>query len=726
MRMVPAVVLVCVMVLSAGVFVSWDPGPRTTSTGIEPPGLPGGGDPGVTSGFGSPSGGPVATGVCGVSPDPYLNAPRHASTAKVGSVTHMVWEQVLARGGLPEICYANDAGGGNLGVGNGRNPARRVTDTPFASVWPTIAWDSASGILYVSWVEIVLDRGPSNHADYSVNARRLAASDDSFFTEMVYPHDLAYLGVWNRDVSALEDPDLVERALGPAVHFRLNVQAGELRIGNASHRHGNPYGHVNFIVDMDGDGIADFSETSGLTGYKTDWKRVDTDGDGIWDLWEIQHGLDPIFDQQKDCVRLKICDLLREGILFFLDLDGDGLSAAAEGLDYPVTTEVAAFPHGAYAEYRFWPKVSGNYSLVLRTQQRTFSAIGPCDTVAINVTVGGFAAGTLTQPWVDSSTWTWTTSSVPPFYLAADTAADVRLTVAFDPPACGQAILAVIRALAVDWLKLELSTNRAELDYKDADDFTTEALVMVSTEEMTIHLDPGQKDVLFELDSMAGHDFVPRVLNEVIDAYSDYNIIANFKIDETGLSATGTVSSLSFDWPPTSTDESSVYLSAHRNPALSAYVHVMNVHYIAGAGGIAEQSAPGDPASLGGVLLADQNVIDGTSAGSTLRFERRLALFLHETGHALGSHHETAGAALIDPVVDTGGVDICNQYNVMGWSYCSAEDKVLHGTGNTNRRFGSTTLIGRPRWSIESANLFNFGALLSVQVGNNMAGMLFV
>ncbi len=703
----------------------WDVGPRMTSTGAGTTAPPVGGNPGIAPESESPLGGPVATGVCGVSPDPYLNGPRHASAVKVGSVSHMVWEQVLARGGLPEICYANDAGGGNLGVGNGRNPARRITDTPFASVWPKIAWDSASAILYISWVEIVLDHGPPGHVDYSVNARRLAASDDAFSTEMVYPHDLAYLGVWNRDVSALEDPDLVERALGPAVHFQIDVEAGEVRFGDGIQGRRPPSGRPMLIADMDRDGIQDSVEALGTLGYKTDWKRPDTDGDGIWDLWEILHFLDPIINQEKDCARLKVCDLIREGILFFLDLDGDGLSATAEGLDYPVTTEVAAFPHGAYAEYRVWPKVSGNYTLVLRTQQRTFSAIGTCDSVAINVTVGGSAAGTLTQPWVDSSTWTWTTSSVPPFYLPADTAADVRLTVAFDPPPCGEAILAVIRALAVDWLKLELSTNRAELDYKDADDFTTEALVMVSTEELTIHLDPGQKDVLFELDSMAGHDFVPQVLNEVIDAYSDYNIIANFKIDETGLSATGTVSTLSFDWPPTSTDESSVYLSAHRNSALSSYVHVMNVHYIAGAGGIAEQSAPGDPAPFGGVLLADQNVLDGTTS-PTLRFQRRLALFLHETGHALGSHHEKADAALLDPVIDPGGVDICNQYNVMGWTYCSAESTALNGIGNTDRRFGSTILIGRPRWSIESANLFNFNALLSVQVGNNMAGMLFV
>ena len=701
--------------------------PATGASGGTTGGSAGGGT--TATGGGTPGTDVTGGGTCGVAPD---SGGRHVSTVRVGSVVHMVWEQPVVPGGLPEICYANREDSPNFGLHNPSLVARRVTDTTYASVLPEIAVDPISGMLYVSWVELVREEEVTGHADYNLNAVRLAASDDAFLTVSTYPRDLVYI---QGNVAKAAHGDTVGETLGGGdAHFQLDVRDSEVRFGDGLNGHRPPTGTPILIVDMDGDGIRDSWEVTGKLGFVTSWKRADTDADGIPDLWEIERGLDPTFDQTPICDKLRICDIIRRGILLYLDLDGDGLSAYAEGLGYPVTTEVAGFPTGGTATYRFWPKVAGNYSLLLRTQMRTYFAVGSCTSVSLTATlIGGGLIGTFTLPWADGPQ-PWTVQDAGALYLAQDAAADVRVNVTFDPPSCADSKVAILRLFALDWLKLELIGNRAELNYKDAGDFSTKAMLEVSVEDMTISLDPDQKDVLFELDSMAGHDFQWRVLEEVIDAFSDWNIIAHFKVDETdlptgastGVAGAGTVATLSFAWPPTSTDESSVYLAAHRNPALSAYVHVMNVHDIAGAGGIAEQSAPGDPAPLGGVLIADQWIIDNAPSNPTLLFERRLADFVHEVGHALGSHHEVPGATLIDPVIDPGGVDICNQYNVMGWTYCSLEDKALRGTGNTNRRFGATSTIGRPRWSIESVNLFNFGAQLSVQVGNNMAGMLTV
>lgn len=66
----------------------------------------------------------------------------------------------------------------------------------------------------------------------------------------------------------------------------------------------NPY-----APDTDGDGLSDYAE---LFVHGTSPLTTDTDGDGIPDGWEVQHGLNPRFNDASD------------------DLDGDGLSNLAE------------------------------------------------------------------------------------------------------------------------------------------------------------------------------------------------------------------------------------------------------------------------------------------------------------------------------------------------------------------------------------------------------------
>ena len=61
--------------------------------------------------------------------------------------------------------------------------------------------------------------------------------------------------------------------------------------------------------DTDGDGLADWEESTGSFGFLSDWNMSDTDGDGVNDLDEILNLTDPS----------NPCDNL-------LDSDGDGLN----------------------------------------------------------------------------------------------------------------------------------------------------------------------------------------------------------------------------------------------------------------------------------------------------------------------------------------------------------------------------------------------------------------
>lgn len=69
------------------------------------------------------------------------------------------------------------------------------------------------------------------------------------------------------------------------------------------------YGTDPLNPDTDGDGLSDYDE---LFVYGTNPLLADTDGDGLPDGWEIQHGLNPRFNDAAE------------------DLDGDGLSNLAE------------------------------------------------------------------------------------------------------------------------------------------------------------------------------------------------------------------------------------------------------------------------------------------------------------------------------------------------------------------------------------------------------------
>jgi len=647
---------------------------------------------------------------------------------------HVVWQERFE--GQSDVCYAR--GPGELGLGSDRNPAVRITDTPSDSVSPRIAIDAASGLAYVAWIEeihrhslgtVPVDTG----VPYEV--LMYTASDPSEPTAM-----------WTGGQAIADGGGKLQRWFVEESHYTgVRQQQGRVRTDT----------DWNGEFDTDGDGIKDSDEVLAVLGHRTLWWKADTDDDAIPDLLEITYVLDPVVPVTKQypgCFPRgtdKVCDVIFGLLCIVVDLDDDGFSMCGEGQDFPVTTEVAGFTHGGSATYRFWPKVDGTYNLVLRTEMRTYSTAAACTSVSVAITADGASVGTWTRPWDDTNP-PWSAEVAASFAVSgivftavtASQAVDVGLTVAFDPPACGDAILSVQRQLALDWLKLEISTDRSEVNYKDADDFTNvppppSFLVGITTEDMVIQLDPAQGDLLLELDSMAGHGFLPKVLNEAINLFSDHNIILNYKVSETGLPLTevvkpgaGDVSTMVSDWPVTSTDETSLYLAAHRDTALQAlrYVHVVNVHR--GECGMAEQGALGDGPELSGIMLYDQDFIDdfcglGTVAdGISDLFSLRLVALVHELGHVFNTAHEkTTGT--VHPVIDSGGFDTCNAYNLMvGGGYCivaSLFAKELTGTGNSDRRFGATAAIARPRYSVETVGQFDFTSLLSVEAANNLA-----
>ena len=637
---------------------------------------------------------------------------------------HKAWQEPF--GDQFDVCHA--AKPGEMGLGSDRNPAYRLSKSVAESLGPQIAFDAASGIAYVAWTEVypegLLDEGKV------LGTILYTASDLTGSPPMwTRPQVLAGGGCSLRSLAVSNSRWDLEGNTGPHPLF-----------GDAPCTPGSLQGRF----DTDGDGISDADEVNAVLGFRTAWHDPDTDFDFIPDLLEIQNALNPLIDVQIEFPLCfggstggpAICKFILNLLCLVVDVDGDGFSTCEEGQNYPVTTEVALFAHAGTATYRFWPKGNGLHNLVLRTQQRTYTRV-PCPglNVTIETTADGSPVGTFTRAWTDSGTPPWSEDTVASLDLlginfnavSASQSVDIQLTVTFDPAACGTSILSVERQLALDWLKVELASNRAEVNHKDADDTIAKSpsasVFSVVTEDMAILLDSQQKDLLLELDSMTNHAWVAGVLNEVINAYSDANIVLNYKVDETGLPDTGDDAQLSGD--ADSADEPSQYLFAHRNAAYLAYLHVMNVRYLEQTScstsffhfGSAEQGGVGDDPAYGGVVLADKCLTDAYS-GNEL-FLRRIGNMLHEIGHALNAAHDTS-TGTANAVID-GASDALNCYNIMSrTASCPTASTRLQGVGKTDRRFGATEPIGRPRWSIESTGQFDLTSMVSVHVANNL------
>jgi thiol-disulfide isomerase/thioredoxin len=717
-------------------------------------------------------------GLCPGAPPSEGGMKRRPDSVKDGNgVLHKVWQERID--GQFEICYARKPG--EMGLGSDSNPAFRITKSPHDSVAPQIAVDDVSGIAYVIWTEILppdLNHGgkgggwtPEAILQYTATAT-FVPGDPVWTTAQTLGESICSLQTFSVQDSTWEIELKKGKPDWASIFPHLTPKPCTLpdlmpKLGDSCSLWDL---RCEGIFDTDGDSISDSNEVMGLFGYITHWWNADSDLDWIPDpveIIEMWNPTQPIWYEVPKCFpepfssKDPVCRAIWDrGLCLFLDIDQDGISACDEDDDYPVTTEVAEMTHGGTAVYRFWPKVNGVHNLVLRTQQRTFQpGTAGCSNVniSIEVTVDGVLANTWTGTWFDTTPWVWSVATVAAVNVTgvdftAVTAAmsvDIGVTVLFDPSDCGGSILGILRALAVDWIKLELDSDRSEVNYKDADDFINSPpsfLVNVETEDMIIQLDSVQRDLLLELDSMSGHDWIPGVLNEAINAFSDMNIILNYKISETdlpitettGVAGAGDVRSLNFAFPVDSGDEASTYLANHRDMSLQimGYIHVMNVHNIPGACGIAEQGDTSTGPEFSGVLIPDQNFLDGLCYGfpdppSDL-FSTRLGVFLHEVGHALNAAHDKSTGS-IDPlcVIDVCGTllgppdddDICNFYNVMGYSYCSARDRTdenFYGTGNYDRRGGSSAPMGRPRFSYESEAQFDFNSLLSVDVVTNI------
>ena len=685
-------------------------------------------------------------GLCPGAPGEKGGMKRNPDTAKDGAGNlHMVWQERFD--GQYEICYARQPG--EMGLGSDANPAFRITQTPFDSIAPRIAIDNASGIGYVLWTEVMpgdgVLEGPGFAKDVAqirITAAELAAPDPLWTKASLFGDGSCAVRSFFVGASAwtLEyRPGTPDQVKGEK-ESRLTCLLPAVMPGP-----------TKGVFDTDKDGISDSDEVLAVLGFKTAWWNPDTDGDSIWDLVEINALLSPLIPVEKEypgCFPRgsdPICKVIYSLLCLTLDLDGDGFSACAEGGSHPVTTEVVEFRQPSFAAYKFWPKTDGTYDLRIRSQQRTFVPPGtnPCNNVTISAQADGSAVGSLTKPWYDTATPTWIEDVVATFNVTgidynavtAAMALDIRLDFAFDPPSCATPILSVQRSFAVDWLKVELTANRGEVNYKDADDTTSKSPISVAavyTENMEIHLDAEQKDLLLELDSMADHPWDAVVLNQVINAYSDINVVLNYRVDETGLSHSGDQTMLD-PGDLVGDDEVSEYLEDHRNLSLGSYLHVMNVHYLSMSScdasnfhyGSAENAGIGDDPEFSGVVLADECLIDTYSGLTSTAGQpypdltyRRLGNMLHEIGHAMNAAHDRSTGS-VDAVID-GASDTLNCFNIMSRTGdCGTFSTRMLGTGKFDRRWGATQPIGFPRWSRESVAQIDLTSLLSIHTGYN-------
>ncbi len=152
---------------------------------------------------------------------------------------HKVWQEPLDD--QFEIFYKNNFTG-NMGHGNERNPPLRLTESLTDSVWPQIAFDPSSGIIYVSWIE------------------QLPAGDVIFY----------------RGSSLEEQVWLSTRLFGDAPNLRggleLRAEDGELRLEK------DGVVVLTALADIDGDLVSDRDDLDPFSynAFGTETIQVDT------------------------------------------------------------------------------------------------------------------------------------------------------------------------------------------------------------------------------------------------------------------------------------------------------------------------------------------------------------------------------------------------------------------------------------------------------------------
>jgi hypothetical protein len=641
-----------------------------------------------------------------------MGVQRHPDIAKDSEGRlHMVWQEPVD--GQYEIFYAAQSGQKKeMGIGTEVNPDYQLSDTPTDSHHPKISIDPATDIIYVIWTE--------DHEDGIHDTAGTSFSGQSLmYTAAVFEPNSEPL--WT-EVQNLADGS------EPVKSFSVQSSEFDIRGGTSTKV------LLNGIMDTDRDKISDSDEVLGVLGYQTSWFKEDTDDDTMIDSIEIVEGFNPLVNNlilgDKNFLRV---------LFLFSDVDGDGLRFYEEGTcDFPITARVANVLNTGYVEYTFFPKADHSASLVLDLQIKRLGAlmIPPPVTASytIVVTVQSATLGSVTFSHTGSALeWDRFQTSAGSFNVFEQEETTVRINVSVPQPNGPD-----YRTLAFSSVMIAAPSPDFDLfNYKEGRDYGDSYLAGVLTEHFEICGDRNRPDLFIEFDYLVGHEPSHELFSEVINAYSDSGIKLHYKIDQMNIPlGTATTPDADGDGAEVLRNDAEYLdlLDSTRNSAYSRYIHMVfantMVHddlpgYTLYGGAISAPTA-GD-LTHSGILIADQALVDTVTTASTL-MERRLKVFVHEVGHALGASHEGPNsptpAGTYNALVDgPGGTDTFNGYNVMrqgGLTSFGAAGQLLRGVGNTDRNMGATSDIGRPRFSIESLPQLDMTNKLSVDTGRNI------
>jgi hypothetical protein len=622
---------------------------------------------------------------------------------------HMVWQE--PRDGQYDIFYAVQVKGAKkeLGLGANANTVVQISDTPTDSHHPKITMDPDTEIIYILWTE-------EHPMDILDSDGGTFVSKSLFYTAAVFePNDEP---VWTEPQNLAEGDEPVKR---------FSVKESDFMISG----YGWKPAEFKGTMDTDMDTIKDSDEVLGKLGYITKWNDDDSDDDGLLDNLEYVYEFNPLIDERftpwaKSFIRL---------LTLLSDDDDDGFTYSEETTcDKPVTVRIAHVLNTGYVAYTFFPKADHTASLVVDLQVRRYGLlyIPPPVTASYSIDVTVESESLSAVEFTISGShmeWEWFKAYGGSFNVYEDEETTVTIDVSVSQPDSNDYRTLAIGSvmIAAPSLDFHLFNYKEGRDYEAGDSY----LVGVLTVNIEICTDPNRPDLFLEVDYFQGHEPSEELYSEAIDAFSDAGIILHYKIDQTNL-ALSTTTSPDPDSDGAETlrneDEQSDLLDSTRNALYSDYIHLVFAHYMEDDDlpgwilyGGAKSAATAADLTESGILLADEALQDISSIYSTL-LERRIKVVVHEIGHALGASHEKNTGSYNAIIDGPGGVDIKNTYNVMMQNELDStvSNQLLRGTGNTDRRFGATEDIGRPRFSIESIAQFDLTNKLSVDTGRNI------
>jgi hypothetical protein len=620
-------------------------------------------------------------------------------------VLHKVWQEPVD--GIYQVFYAKQGEEKEMGLGTDKNPSVQLSDSPYHSLRPRIALDSASDIIYVIWTEYI------------------PWEDDNFVNEPMPLPSLFYTAADssgdNDDSDEWSEPDGF--ADGRYGMQSFEVYESKYVIDKKIDRY-----DLDGIMDTDKDGIKDSAEVLGELGYQTDWRKPDTDIDGMNDLDEIEYGFDPLNDDRYGLKAKEFYKMLFRNS----DMDGDGLTMGEENDGgFPVTAGAAKVLDDGHVKYRFYPRDDHEAYLILGLQLRRTGLNEPnpqpeTGFYSIDILVESEELNDVELSGSGSEMEQEVFMvEIGPFNVAEDAATDVTIEVELTQfPSDEDKYKKVVgdwKPPSTVWIKslVFLSVMIAApspdyniFNYKEGREFigAESSKATELREDFLITSDPNRRDLFIEFDYLEGHGVPPALFTEAISAYSDAGIIFHYLVDDENIPL-DTMTDPDPDGNGAESlmgkDEARDLLMCFRNPALMSYIHVIF------ATSLFSEDSMG---WIGGCAISAHTAGD-------LLFELRLLVFIHELGHTIEASHEKPDG-LYNALVDgPGGVDTMNEYNAMrsgGVGDVDEADHVLRGVDNDDRNIGATDLIGKPRFSIESADQFNLKNKLSVDTGRNI------